>query len=83
MSNVSLRYTGVGFILGVPSRDLSADEVALYQAQIEAQQALTGMKMYVPVTPPAPAPEAIQPEQPAPKRKGQDETSAKSAEGGN
>lgn len=42
-----LRYVGDGeYIPGVPARDLSAEEMIVYAAQIEATQAATGRILY-------------------------------------
>lgn len=52
-----LRYVGQEFIVGVPARDLTAEEAALYAAQINENEAATGRALYVgaentaPVTP--------------------------------
>ncbi len=44
-----LRYVGAGeYIYGVPARDLSADEAALFAAQIAAVAAATGRVLYAP-----------------------------------
>ena len=52
-----LRYVGREFIVGVPARDLTAEEAALYAAQINENETATGRALYVnaenaaPVTP--------------------------------
>lgn len=52
-----LHYVGQEFIVGVPARDLTAEEAALYAVQINENEAATGRALYVsaevvaPVTP--------------------------------
>lgn len=44
---MALRYIGNGsFIVGVPARDLTDEEVARYRAVIAEQQRLTGLLLY-------------------------------------
>lgn len=78
MTKTVLRYTGDGFIIGVPARDLTTEEAKQYTTLIEEQQALTGIRMYEPVNPePAKtaARKSVQDEGPAP--------AAPATEGGN
>lgn len=42
-----LRYVGQEFVVGVPARDLTAEEAALYAAQINENEAATGRALYV------------------------------------
>lgn len=42
-----LHYVGNEFIVGVPARDLTADEAAVYAAQINENEAATGRALYV------------------------------------
>lgn len=45
-----LRYVGDGeYIMGVPARDLSATEAAMYGATIMATAAATGRVLYAPM----------------------------------
>lgn len=45
-----LRYVGDGeYIMGVPARDLSATEAAMYGATITATAAATGRVLYAPM----------------------------------
>lgn len=46
-----LRYIGAGrFLMGVPARDLTADEAALHHDLIAACLAETGVQLYEPMT---------------------------------
>lgn len=42
-----LRYVGQEFIVGVPARELTAEEAALYAVQINENEAATGRALYV------------------------------------
>jgi hypothetical protein len=42
-----LRYVGNEFLVGVPARDLTAEEAAEYAAQINENEAATGRALYV------------------------------------
>lgn len=43
-----LRYVGNEFLVGVPARDLTAEEAGVYAAQINENEAATGRALYVP-----------------------------------
>lgn len=44
-----LHYVGQEFIVGVPARNLTAEEAALYAAQINENEIATGRALYAPI----------------------------------